>query len=183
MFEINDQELEEVALECVLFQLPCLWNHTMYPCDSLTARGPVSMEKEKVKLESFISFPWLARGQWWKLVALFIVLENASWSFSFISADNLIWKHLFDSYRNHQIMLKAKGSLLYSPNPTSWWGWGLTELGWSPEVGSWEWLKKWSSAEARMVFSFRGNSRDSFPLMHLLSGPSFSPPHACMTQW
>lgn len=73
VFEINNQELEELGLESVLFQLPCFWNCTMYIGGSLRANGPVLLGKDKVKLESSISVPRLVKEQRWNLVALLIV--------------------------------------------------------------------------------------------------------------
>lgn len=54
MFEISNQESEELGLECVLFYLPRFQNHIKYPWVSLRAKGPESRGKERFKLEPSI---------------------------------------------------------------------------------------------------------------------------------
>lgn len=63
VFEIHNQELEELGTTVCVFQLPCFWNYSLYTWGSLRASGPVLLGKDKVKLESSIYFPWWVREQ------------------------------------------------------------------------------------------------------------------------
>lgn len=94
MFEISNQESEQLGLECVLFQLQA-FKATLDTHGILLELMDQNIG-EKRGLNWRHLFP-LVREQRWKLIALLIVLAKASCLFSFLPADNLIWKQLFDS--------------------------------------------------------------------------------------
>lgn len=107
VFENNYQELKVGTRMCVI-PASMFWNHYIFIGFSQSSWTSIYGNREKLNWSYLCPFYAVSREQRWKLVALLIVLVKVFWVFSFIPAVNLIWKQLFDSYRNHLIMLKAK---------------------------------------------------------------------------